>query len=132
MILIDEMAKDIFDKMTKQEIVAWIRSTVMYISSPPRMSDLMFVRWQQQSGKLQIKRRNHIESFKSLGLKKRDVYAKQFNQSTDINEKLKLMNKIQPLDNKVQKHHEEYKKLEREQKKVDRLYKAIDKAREEE
>jgi hypothetical protein len=121
------MDKNIFTKMTKDEIITWIRGSAMFISNPPRMSDILFARWQVQAGKVQVKRTKHIESFKDLDLKKRDSYAKQFNASKNAEERIQLLKKMKPYETKLQKHHEEYKKLEKEQKKVDRLYESIEK-----
>lgn len=78
------MNKDIYDVMTKDEIVTWLRGHAMFVSSPPRMSEVLFNRWQVQSAKLAVKQRGHTEKLKTLGAKESGGYARAFNASTNL------------------------------------------------
>ena len=85
---------DILDEMTKAELIAWIRD--QYFLKLPKKSELLFNRWRIKSDEVLAEKEAHIEKCKNINFKKRDEYAKKFNESNDINEKVKLAELMRP------------------------------------
>jgi len=117
---------DILDEMTKEEILEWIRGQAFFILHLPCRSELLFSRWQTQSEAQQLKYEAHLEAAYTLDMKQRDKYARQFNATTDLKEKLVLMKKMEPYDKKLKKHFAEYRALSKEDERIARLYDQID------
>jgi len=114
---------DILDEMTKQEIIYFIRRSFFKL---PRKSELLSFQWQVKTEENQKKREIHSKRFNEIDFKERDNLAMQFNKSTDINERLKLIKKLIKYDNAFQKWSEIDDKLIKEYDKNEKLYEQID------
>ena len=123
---------DILDEMTQEEIVSWVRQQPFFMVTPPRKSSLLFHRWQVMSAKVQENMDAHCAAGKEIDMAKRDEYAKRFNASTDIKEKIALAEKMEPYDDQWNKWIVDGKKSRDEADKTDKLYDQIDIARKEE
>jgi len=124
--------KDILDEMTKEEIIHWVRGQVAYMFYPPKKSDLLFSRWQKEEKKVAAMRKANIDRGKSLNMAKRDEYAKQFNLTKDIEERLALLKKMEPYERKFQEYLFESKKIMGHQDRVDKIYQKYEVEREKE
>jgi len=117
---------DILNEMTKKELLRYIRGSMFCAMHPPKKSDILFWRWEEKSQVLSYKRKANIAYGASLDLAKRDEYAKQFNKSTDQDERLLLLKKMKPYDLKLQKYLNDGKALTKQDEKIDKLYDQID------
>ncbi|HCT6270758.1 TPA: hypothetical protein OT313_002499 [Pseudomonas aeruginosa] len=117
------MSLDILNEFTKDEILAWIREKNPLLLRP-RRSDLLFIRWQQQSKKLSDAYQAELDRWEreQPDFKRRDELARQFNSETRAAEKLRLLEEIEPFDIAMQDHIARCRKLDRRQEQVDRLY----------
>ncbi|HHX4272520.1 TPA: hypothetical protein ACU95R_003543 [Pseudomonas aeruginosa] len=121
------MSLDILNEFTKDEILAYMRE-----KNPPlmriRRSDLLFIRWQQQSKKLGADYQAELDRWEreKPDFKRRDELARQFNSETSAAEKLRLLEDIEPFDRALQDHIARCKKLDLRQAQVDRLYQDLD------
>lgn len=113
---------DILEEMTKEELIFWIKSQAHYICDPPKKSDILFSRYMAQSKKCSDMREKNIEHGASMELSKRDEYARQFNVSTDIQEKGDLAEKMKPYEEKLKKYLDESEHISKEEKKAEKLY----------
>jgi len=121
--------KDILDEMTRDELVAWIRSSFHRM---PRRSEVLYLRWQQQSLALQRERSAELEALSAINLSERDRLARRFNESTCNKERLRLIEQMEPYHKALDAHMERSRKIERRQAKVDKLYEQIDVERQKE
>ena len=116
--------KDVLDKMTKEDLVDWIRSQHFFIK--PKMSDVLYLRWNRQSAAVIDEMEKENRALDHLDFGERDRLAKQFNASKDPNERLRLIEKIEPYDKAMRDHLSRSEAINRKQKRVDALYKQID------
>ena len=117
---------DILDEMTKSEIIEWIRGSAAYLFRPPKKNDLLFIRWQRKSKLLGEKDRANIVELEKADFSKRDEYAKRFNASSDMDEKLSLLKKMKPYEELMTRNIKASQNIRKEYKKLDRLYDSID------
>ncbi|HCJ27898.1 MAG TPA: hypothetical protein DHV63_01005 [Pseudomonas sp.] len=116
-------AKDILDEMTRDELLAWMRSSW---HQRPKRSELLYLRWKIQSEALASDYQKEISSLDHLDFSVRDRYAAQCNATNNVAEKLRLLKLIEPYDSAMSAHLKRYKALDARQAKVDRLYEQID------
>lgn len=117
---------DIFDEMTKEEIIDWVRGRAAYPSHLPNKTNLLYQRWQTENKELYDRRMANIEYGNSIGLSKRDELTKQFNATKNINEKFLLLRKMKPYEEKWQKYITESDSIMEEEKRVNKLYSLIE------
>ena len=117
---------DILDEMTKEELVHWVRGRVFFMQSPPKMSDILFYRWQVKSEGIRKRREKHLKYGESLNMSKRDEYAQLFNKTSNMEEKMALAKKMEPYEKKFRDYLKESEVIMRADKKVDKLYAQID------
>ena len=122
--------KDILDEMTHAELLTWVRR--QFFHRLPKRSEILYHRWELQSAKLAEDYRKELDRMKDFSFAKRDELARQFNASTCPNEKLRLLEQMQPYHETYNDHLKRYEALDRRQQKVDRLYDQIDIEREKE
>jgi hypothetical protein len=122
--------KDVLDKMTKEDLVDWIRSQHFFIK--PKMSDVLYLRWNRQSAAVIDEMEKENRALDHLDFGERDRLAKQFNASKDPNERLRLIEKIEPYDKAMRDHLSRSEAINRKQKQVDALYDRIDVERQKE
>ena len=115
--------KDVLDEMTKDDLVAWIRSHHFY---RPKRSDVLYIRWQRQSAEVLEEMQKENRSLDGLDYKERDRLAVRFNESKDAAEKLRLLELMQPYNKAMQDHIKRSQALDRKSKRVDALYEQID------
>lgn len=116
--------KDVLDEMTKEDLVDWIRSQHFFIK--PKKSDVLYLRWNRQSAAVIDEMEKENRALAHLDFSERDRLAKQFNASTDPNERLRLIEKIEPYDKAMRDHLSRSEAINRKQKRVDALYEQID------
>ncbi|MBA5706200.1 hypothetical protein DT037_03815 [Pseudomonas fulva] len=116
--------KDVLDEMTKDDLVGWIRSQHFFIK--PKKSDLLYLRWSRQSAAVIDEMEKENRALDHLDFGERDRVAKQFNASKDPNERLRLIEKIEPYDKAMRDHLTRSEAINRKQKRVDALYEQID------
>ena len=115
--------KDVLDEMTKDDLVAWIRSQHFY---QPKLSDVLYIRWQRQSAEVLEEMQKESRAFDAVDFKERDRLAARFNESKDPEEKLRLLELMEPYGKAVQDHIKRSQALDRKSKRVDALYEQID------
>ena len=93
--------KDVLDEMTKDDLVAWIRSQPFY---RPKRSDVLYIRWQRQSAEVLEEMQKENRALDGLDFKERDRLAVRFNESKDAAEKLRLLELMQPYNKAMQDH----------------------------
>ena len=121
--------KDVLDEMTKDDLVAWIRSQPFY---RPKRSDVLYIRWQRQSAEVLEEMKKENRALDGLDFKERDQLAVRFNGSKDTAEKLRLLELMQPYNKAMQDHIKRSQALDRKSKRVDALYEQIDVERQKE
>ena len=121
--------KDVLEEMTKDDLVAWIRSQPFY---RPKRSDVLYIRWQRQSAEVLEEMKKENRALDGLDFKERDRLAVRFNESKDAAEKLRLLELMQPYNKAMQDHIKRSEALDRRSKRVDALYEQIDVERQKE
>jgi len=124
---------DIFDEMTKEEIVTWIRKKI-YPDIWPRKSEVLFLRWQRKSDALLARERKHLtQGRKRKGwAAKHDEYAATFNKSKNAEEKICLAKKMMRCSRKFEKWLDEGKSIDEAFMRLECLYKQYEAEREKE
>ena len=115
--------KDILNEMTKDDLVAWIRSQPFY---RPKRSDVLYIRWKRQSAEVLEEMQKENRALDGLDFKERDQFAVRFNESKDAAEKRRLLELMQPYNKAMQDHIKRSQALDRKSKRVDALYEQID------
>ena len=115
--------KDVLEDMTKDDLVAWIRSQPFY---RPKRSDVLYIRWQRPSAEVLEEMQKESRALDGLDFKERDRLAVRFNESKDAAEKLRLLELMQPFNKAMQDHIKRSQALDRNSKRVDALYEQID------
>ncbi|EPL03933.1 hypothetical protein [Pseudomonas sp. CF161] len=72
-----QAAKDVLDEMTKDDLVAWIRSQ-HYLR--PKRSDVLYLRWERQSAEVLEEMQKENRALDGVDFKERDRLAVQFNE----------------------------------------------------
>lgn len=121
--------KDILDEMTKDDLVAWIRSQPF---TRPKRSDVLYVRWGRQSAEVLEEMQKENRALDGVDFKERDRLAVRFNESKDLGERLQLLELMQPYDKAMSDHIKRSQALDRKSKRVDALYEQIDVERQKE
>ena len=117
---------DALDSMTKEEIISWLRSDYFMRNRLPKMSEYFARKWEAESKAIMEEHEKLSQELRGMDLAKRDELARQFNASTDLNEKLSIAEKISPYDQKLQAWGKKSDALRIRQAKVDCLYSSID------
>ena len=115
--------KDVLEDMTKDDLVAWIKSQPFY---RPKRSDVLYIRWQRQSAEVLEEMQKENRALDGLDFKERDRLAVRFNESKDAAEKLRLLELMQPYNKAMQDHIKRSQAIDRKSKRVDALYEQID------
>lgn len=115
--------KDVLDEMTKDDLVAWIRS---HHFTRPKRSDVLYIRWQRQSAEVLEEMQKENRALDGLDLKERARLAVRFNELKDTAEKLRLLELMQPYNKAMSDHIKRSEALDRKSKRVDALYDQID------
>jgi hypothetical protein len=116
--------KDVLDEMTKEDLIEWIRSQHFFMK--PKKSEVLYLRWKRQSADVIAEMEKENRALDHLDLGERDRLANQFNASTDLNERLRLVAKIEPYDKALREHLSRSEAINRKQKRVDALYEQIE------
>jgi hypothetical protein len=121
--------KDILDELSKDELLAWVRTQFFRL---PKRSDILYLRWVKQSADVLEEMR--LENLRGSGvdMKERDRLAVMFNASTDSAERLRLIELMEPYHAALQAHIKRSQAIDRKMKKVDALYEQIDVERQKE
>ncbi|MNH13548.1 hypothetical protein D3C79_731240 [compost metagenome] len=116
--------KDVLDEMTKEDLVEWIRSQHFFMK--PKKSEVLYLRWKRQSADVIAEMEKENRSLDHLDFGERDRLAKQFNATIDPNERLRLVEKIEPYDKALRDHLSRSEAINRKQKRMDALYDQIE------
>ncbi|WP_153785309.1 hypothetical protein [Pseudomonas sp. EMN2] len=122
--------KDVLDLMTKDELVAWVRENCLF--RQPKMSELLYQRWQKQSEEVIEARRTERHALDGIDLKERDRLATLFNQTESAVERLRILEQMEPYEKALKEHMKRYQALDRKQARIDALYEQIDVERQKE
>lgn len=115
--------KEILDEMTKEELIGWIKQSCL---GRPKRSELLYIRWLRQSQQVLDETSKENRALDGVNFKERDNLAKRFNSTTNITEKLKLLDLMEPYDKAIMSHIERSQAIQRKSDKVDKLYEQID------
>ena len=107
------------EKMTKAELIQWIRGASFYTGSGPRTSDVLTMRW--QAGCKLVDARAKRNEFPA-GAAEQDRLARKFNASTYVDERLDLIKRMQPFNKKLDAYLKESDRLRKKERRVDRLW----------
>ncbi|MGF0237175.1 hypothetical protein ACQR3P_30560 [Rhodococcus sp. IEGM1300] len=124
-----QAAKDVLDEMTKEDLVAWIRSRQF---SRPKRSDILYLHWERQSAEVLEEMQKENRALDGVNFKQRDDLAARFNDSKDPEEKMRLFKLIEPYDKAMSEHIKRSQAIDRKSKKIDALYEQIDVERQKE
>lgn len=119
-----QAVKDVLDEMTKEDLVAWIKSHHFF--SRPKRSDVLYLRWERQSAEVLEEMQKENRALDGVDFKERDRLAIRFNESKDPEEKLRLIKLIEPYDKAMSIHIKRSQAIDRKSKRVDALYEQID------
>ncbi|VVP23536.1 hypothetical protein PS896_03967 [Pseudomonas fluorescens] len=119
-----QAVKDVLDEMTKEDLVAWIKSHHFF--SRPKRSDVLYLRWERQSAEVLEEMQKENRALDGVDFKERDRLAIRFNESKDPEEKLRLIKLIEPYDKAMSDHIKRSQAIDRKSKRVDALYEQID------
>ena len=112
---------DVLNEMTKGELIDWIRRHCPH--KRPRRSELLYNRWDAASRAVLKEEQAEIDRFKaSVNLAERDRMAKQFNESKNVQERARLIDKILAADKAVTDHFAAMEALDKKSKRIERLY----------
>lgn len=120
------MSFDILEDFTKPEIIQWVRENAF---ARVKKSALLFIRWQLAAKSIERDYRQELDHWEvnKPDFGERDSLARQFNESRDPHEKLRLLDQIKPYDVALKQHMERCKKLDRRQKQVDAMHRQYEK-----
>ena len=124
-----QAAKDVLDEMTKEDLVAWIRS---HHFSRPKRSDVLYLRWERQSAEVLEEMQKENRALDGVDFKERDRLAVRFNESNDSAERLRLLELMAPYNKAMSDHIKRSRAIDRKSKRVDALYEQIDTERQKE
>jgi hypothetical protein len=117
----EENSWDNLKDLTKQEIIDFLKTQFHY--RLPSKREVKSFKWSKDAAKLQIEMDDHLSNPVDPDLiKKRDEYARSFNASKDTSERVRLLDKINPIDDLISRNHEKYKAIARKQQKNDKYY----------
>ncbi len=117
---------DVLNEFTKEEIIAFVRENGLFLRISRR--DLLFIRWKIASEKLLADFDAELARWatEKPDFSKRDALAVQFNATTDIQDRIRLLREIESYDKPLHDHLMRSKKLDARQKAVDRMYRDIE------
>lgn len=124
-----QAVKDVLDEMTKEDLVAWIRS---HHFSRPKRSDVLYLRWERQSAEVLEEMQKENRALDGVDFKERDRLAVRFNESNDSAERLRLLELMAPYNKAMSDHIKRSQAIDRKSKRVDALYEQIDTERQKE
>lgn len=122
------MNADILREFTKDEIIQWVQEKGLFLRV--NRHDLLYIRWRAISKKALDDSQAELDRWAANkpDFKKRDALAAKFNDSTDHNERLRLLEQMQPYDRALQDHFKRMKALDKQQEKADEVYRQLQKA----
>jgi hypothetical protein len=121
---------DIFDEMTKEEIVTWVRERWPYLR--PSRADLLFIRWDIGVKKLQERSEENRRFFKAINLEGQEALAMEFNKTCQVARKYELLRKITAIDRQVKAWSKEESAIRKAELRLEKLYEAATMEREKE
>jgi len=117
---------DFLQDFTKEEIILWIRNNAQCNFDPPKKSDLIFIRWQKRTEKLNEKRNKSTEMLQSIDIKEHDRLANLYNNETDITKRSEILKKLLPYYEKLKGWRSFEKSIEKEETDINAIYESID------
>ena len=122
------MSFDILQDFSKPEIIQWVRENAF---ARVKKSALLSIRWKLASESLQRDYRQEMDDWNENkpDFSERDSLARQFNESKDTLERLKILDRIRPYDLALKQHMERCKKLDQRQERIESMYRQYEKQR---
>lgn len=115
----------IFEKMTKRQIINWIRNNMWLHHNLPKESDLLWSQYEELSDKALKEGKAHLKRGEEIAAtgwtKKWDELAAKCNESTDIQEKIQIMEQLSKLREPWDKHREDYNRIDQMHEKAERI-----------
>ncbi|MET0950212.1 MAG: hypothetical protein ABWY17_17180 [Pseudomonas sp.] len=124
-----QAVKDVLEEMTKEDLVAWIKS---HHFSRPKRSDVLYLRWERQSAEVLEEMQKENRALDGVDFKERDRLAVRFNESNDSAERMRLLDLMTPYNKAMSDHIKRSQAIEKKSKRVDALYEQIDVERQKE
>ena len=117
----------IFEKMTKRQIINWIRNNMWSHHRLPKESDLLWSQYEELSDRALREGEAHLKRGKEINetgwAEKYDKLAAQFNESKDIQERIKLIDQMSKLREPWDKHIEDYKRVDKLHEDAEKIHK---------
>ena len=120
--------KDVLDQMTKQELISWMRHKCW--NKLPKLSDVLFARWEIESRKHQERSRVETAALKGIDTKLRDQLAIQHNESNCSKERASLIDQIIVIDKELQAHYAKMRKSTADFERIQLIYERATRERE--
>ena len=111
------------DNLTKPQMIRFLKSQFAFRS--PTKKSVLFFKWSEESDFISQAMDKHLSN--SPDMSQRDLLAKKFNASTDINERMRLIDLMKPYEAALAKHLREYESIRAKEKANDKLYESINK-----
>jgi hypothetical protein len=121
---------DIFDEMTKEEIVTWARKQCF--CRRPSMADLLFIRWDIGVKKLHERSDKNRRFFKAINLEGQEALAMEFNKTCRETRKYELLREITAIDRQVKAWSKEESAIREAGRRLEKIYEAATREREKE
>lgn len=121
---------DILGEFCKQDIISWLKHNI--IGASIKRSDLLYARWERESQQILEEGARLQEERHKIDTKKLNEYARQFNETRDSNQRLKLIELMKPIQKEWDENMRKEALLAKKWDRATQLYEQCKKAREEE
>lgn len=112
-------------EFSKEEIIQWIKLNCSMHT--PKKRDLLWIRWDIGQKELLLKREQLSKELRSIDTKQHDVYAREFNNTTDTKVKLALLEKMRPYEQALKEWFKKDRALTNEEHKLNGMFNSITK-----
>lgn len=123
----------IFEKMTKRQIINWIRNNMWMHHNLPKESDLLWEKYLEMSDEALKQGERHVEQSKVIAATgwstKYDTLAKKFNASEDLQEKIDISKEMSRLRKPWDDHRDDYKRIDKLHEDAEKVLLQYEKAR---
>ncbi len=125
----------VFEKMTKGQIIDWIKSNTWMHSDYllPKESDLLWNKYEELSSKAIREGELHLEEGRRLQetnwTERYNQLAAECNKSTDIQENIEIIDQMQKLRDPWDKHIEDYKRIDQIHEEAEKVLEKYNKAK---
>ncbi len=119
--------KDILDKMSKEELVFWVRQNIW--SGRPTRRDMLYIRW-TLGHKKQMEKDEALPSLaEAFPVAEWNGLVDAFNAAKSSDEKMKIATKLSDMERRKEEYFRVHEKSRAAWKRLDRLYAQMQKER---